>query len=68
MGDALDGTERTLPQLLSTTGPMALTVAWLEIFDRTGSSRERATGAADVITSMVSELIAQEVLFERDAA
>lgn len=54
-----------LPGLLRTTGPMGWAAALLEVLDQAAQAQGRETGVADVITPLVTELIAHEVLFER---
>ncbi len=63
--------EMTLPQLFSTRGPIAWTVAWLEVLDQAAPVAEGETsdtGDTDVLTPLVTELITREILFERASA
>ncbi|MDP8927207.1 MAG: hypothetical protein M3O70_01145 [Actinomycetota bacterium] len=57
-----------LPQLFTTIDPTAWTIAWLEVLDQADPFRGGETGGADMITSLVSGLIAQEILVEPEAA
>ncbi len=70
-GDEVERAVPMLPQLFTAMDPMGWTVAWLEVLDQldqAGPFRGGETGGADVVTSLVSELITQEVLVEPDAA
>lgn len=53
-----------LPELLMTTGPMAWTAVWLEVLEQSALVPGRDTGVTDVITPLVTGLIAHEVLSE----
>lgn len=64
----MDSATSKLPQFLTTVGPMGWTFPWLEAFDQKGPVGGWETGVADTITPLVADLIAYEIIFERDAA
>ncbi len=64
----MDKTEPKLPDLMSRIGPMAWTAAWLEVLNPTTPLRGDEASGGDIISPVVTELIAYEVLSQRDAA
>ncbi len=64
----VDNTEPKLPELMSRIGPMAWTAAWLEVLNPTAPLPGGEASGADIISPVLTELIAYEVLSQRDAA
>lgn len=60
--------EPTLPEFMTTIGPMAWTAAWLGVLDPRAPLPGSDAIDADIISPLVTELIAYEVVSQRDAA
>ncbi|MFN2557320.1 MAG: hypothetical protein ABR592_10740 [Nitriliruptorales bacterium] len=64
----MENCEPKLSELLSRIGPMAWTPGWLGVLNPTAPFRGREAGPVDVISPLVTELIAYEVVSQPDAA